>query len=75
MLQSGFRSSQCLAGKGTGDDVLAPDRAEGPAGKPRHHEILDHLLAQVVVGAVDLILAEEGRDMGGKLVGSAFGSS
>ncbi len=28
---------------------------------PLHHDVLDHLLAQIVVDAVDLFLAEETR--------------
>lgn len=37
---------------------------------PQHHEVLDHLLAQVVVDAVDLVLAEQGRDVVGQPIGA-----
>lgn len=30
---------------------------------PEHHEVLDHLFAEVVVYAVDLVLLEQGRQM------------
>lgn len=47
--------------------ALAP--APAPAA-PQHHEVLDHLLAQVVVDAVDLVLAEKGGDVVGEPVGA-----
>lgn len=50
-----------------GPPVPAPDPA--PAA-PQHHEVLDHLLAQVVVDAVDLVLAEQGGDVVGQPVGA-----
>ena len=31
---------------------------------PEHHEVLDHLFAQVVVYAVDLLLCEQGGQVG-----------
>lgn len=38
--------------------------------KPQHHEVLDHLLAQVVVDAVDLVLTKQGGCMVKLLVGN-----
>lgn len=32
--------------------------------KPQRHQVLDHLLAQVVVYAVDLVLGEQARQVG-----------
>lgn len=37
---------------------------------PKNHQVLHHLLAQVVVYAVDLILCEEGGEMDRKLLGA-----
>ena len=48
-----------------GPGPLAP--SPGPSA-PQHHEVLDHLFAQVVVDAVDLVLAEQGRDVVGQSV-------
>lgn len=38
--------------------------------KPQHHEVLDHLLAQVVVDAVDLVFTKQGGCVVGQLVGN-----
>lgn len=35
---------------------------------PEHHEVLDHLFAQVVVYAVDLVLCEQGGQMSWQLL-------
>lgn len=35
---------------------------------PEHHEVLDHLFAQVVVYAVDLVFREQGGQMGRQLL-------
>ena len=43
---------------------------EDPVDKPQHHEVLDHLLAQVVVDAVDLVLTKQGGCMVKLLVGN-----
>ena len=40
------------------DEVAVPDRLEHVVGEPERHHVLDGLLAQVVVDAVDLLLAE-----------------
>ena len=34
---------------------------------PEHHEVLHHLLAQIVIDAVDLFLSEEGGEVSGQL--------
>ena len=43
------------------DEVAVPDRLEHVVGEPERHHVLDGLLAQVVVDAVDLLLAERAR--------------
>ena len=44
------------------DEVAVPDRLEHVVGEPERHHVLDGLLAQVVIDAVDLLLAEGGGD-------------
>ena len=51
-------------------DVLAvPDRLEDAVGEAEDQDVLDRLLAQVVVDAVDLALAEDLRAAGGSARG------
>lgn len=64
-----------LEGKDDIDDiVLVPGRAKDPVGRAQNREILNHFLAQVVVDVVDLIMAEQGGNVGGQFVG-LLGSS
>ncbi len=42
------------------DEVLVPDRLEEGVGEPEDHQVLDRLLAQVVVDAEDRVLVEDG---------------
>lgn len=35
---------------------------------PEHHEVLDHFFSQIVVYAVDLVLCEQGRQVGWQLL-------
>lgn len=37
---------------------------------PQHHEVLDHLFAQVVVNAVDLVLTKQRGDVVRQLIGA-----
>ena len=39
------------------DVVAVPDRLEQAVGEPHDHDVLDRLLAQIVVHAEDLVLA------------------
>lgn len=34
---------------------------------PEHHEVLYHLLAQIVINTIDLVFREEGGEMSGQL--------
>lgn len=70
-------ASMALSAKGllegeddASDVVTVPDGAEDPVGKPQHHEVLDHLLAQIVVDVVDLVLLKQGGNVVGQLVGT-----
>ncbi len=49
------------------DEVAVPDRLEHPVGEPEREHVLDGLLAQVVVDAVDLALVEDGAKLGVQL--------
>ena len=40
------------------DVIAVPDRLEDRVGKPQHEQVLHRLLAQVVIDAIDLLLAE-----------------
>jgi hypothetical protein len=44
------------------DVVAVPDRLEEPVGKPQHHDVLDRLLAEEMIDAVDLPLVEHGAN-------------
>ena len=45
------------------DEVAVPDRLEQPVGEPQGHQVLDRLLAQVVVDAEDLLLAQHAQEL------------
>src|SRR2546428_826522 len=45
-----------------GHVVAVPQRLEDAVGEPEHEDVLDGLLAEVVVDPVDLLLAEGGRE-------------
>ena len=45
------------------DVVAVPDRLEEGVGEPQRHEVLDGLLAEVVVDAEDLRLLEDLEDL------------
>ena len=48
-------------------DVLpVPERLEDAVGEPHHEDVLNGLLAEVVVDPEDLVLAEDGVDRLGK---------
>lgn len=65
-LGEGHKEADCaLEGGSPGPLVPSPF-----SGAPQHHEVLDHLFAQVVVDAVDLVLVEQGGDVVGQLVGA-----
>ena len=62
---AGARADADVLGRGDLDvvDVVAvPDRLEHVVREPERHHVLDGLLAQVVVDAEDLLLAEDARD-------------
>ena len=62
---AGARADPDVLGRGDLDvvDVVAvPDRLEHEVREPERHHVLDGLLAQVVVDAEDLALAEDARD-------------
>lgn len=65
-LGEGHTEADC-ASEGDGPGPLAPNPCPSA---PQHHEVLDHLFAQVVVNAVDLVLVEQGGDVVGQLVGA-----
>ena len=52
------------------DVVLVPDRLEDPVGEPQGKDVLDRLLAEVVVDAVDLGLIEVPLELRVELLGT-----
>ena len=52
-----------------GDVVAIPNVAEDEVPEAKGHEVLHHLLAQVVVDAVELVLPEEGGQVRRQLLG------
>jgi hypothetical protein len=52
------------------DVVLVPDRLEDPVGEPQGKDVLDRLLAEVVVDAVDLGLIEVPLELGVEILGT-----
>ena len=65
-LGEGHTEADC-ASEGDGPGPLAPNPCPSA---PQHHEVLDHLLTQVVVDAVDLVLTKQGGCVVGQLVGN-----
>ena len=50
--------------------MLVPDRLEDPVGEPQGKDVLDRLLAEVVVDAVDLGLVEVPLELGVEILGT-----
>ncbi len=45
------------------DVVAVPDRLEQAVGEAQHHDVLDRLLAEEMVHAVDLVLVHDGEEL------------
>lgn len=66
--EAGATSEGAAAGQAASPPSPQPCCSGLALATPQHHEVLDHLLAQVVVDAVDLVLTEQGGDVVGEVV-------
>ena len=44
------------------DVIAVPQRLEDAVGEPQHHDVLDRLLSEIMVDAIDLALGEHAQD-------------